>query len=313
MVSIIIVNYKSWLYLAHCLDSVSEIDNIEIIVVDNQSNDGQLKAFEAKFQSVKFIEADNNLGFGGACNLGAKHAKGNFLLFLNPDTVANSEAITVMHTFLTSQNSYKIVSCRQHDILKKHCLLFPNAIKMFGLLRALYTYFNPKKFEIKQLGKINFIEPDWVSGSVLMLSEAWFEKIGGWSKEFWMYSEDMDVCKKTVDLKGQIALLTDVQIFHKHGGATRKNIAIAAMTKTEVIKSQHVYYQKHLNGLEQKWAHCVLIFNFIAVKLLLAIIGLLFFFIPKLKLQLLIFGNLTQYYAHVFKKKTWLSEKLIGL
>ena len=87
--SIIIVNYRSWKRLDACLKSITlrSMDNIEVIVVDNKSNDDHAQAFIAAHPQVKFILQDINGGFAQACNRGAKEAKGEWLLFLNPDTI----------------------------------------------------------------------------------------------------------------------------------------------------------------------------------------------------------------------------------
>ncbi len=310
MISIVIVNYRSWSHLRPCLSSLITIAGLEIIVVDNDSADGEIENFVKEFPEVNFLNAGKNLGFGAACNVGANTANNELLLFLNPDTIANETAIFAMKNFLVENLTYKIVSCQQQQNLAKHFLLFPNATRIFGLLRAIEVFFNHKKFDIKQKNTAQFIEPDWVSGSVLMTTKTWLKAIGGWSVPFWMYSEDLDICKKTFDKNGKIALLTSVNIYHKHGGATRKNIDIAALTKAEVVKSKHVYYQMHLGAIEKYFAHIVLIINYLLIKLPLAILGIVLFFIPKLILQPKIFLNLSKYYLHAIKNKTWLSEKL---
>lgn len=305
------MNYRSWDHLFNCLKSLNSISDLEIIVVDNHSDDGKIEEFIRNFPKVNFIDAQQNLGFGNACNLGAKHSTAEYLLFLNPDTIANEASILAMKVFLVENKNYKIVSCKQTKTIKGHYLQFPNLFRMFGLLRGIEVYFSRKKFEEKESNGLKFIEPDWVSGSVLMLSKKWFNEIGGWSKEFWMYSDDLEICKKTANKKGKIALLSEVQVYHKHGGSTRKNIETAAITKPEVVKSKHVYIQKHYKNSEKIMAHTILIFEFLLFKSALAIIGLLFFFIPKLNLQTKIFINLFEHYISVIKKGNWFSEKLI--
>src|SRR6185436_6251146 len=88
--SIIIINYNSKSLLEQCLNSVSiatkEIKN-EMIVVDNNSTDGSKEYLPSKFPGVKFIFNNGNLGFAKACNQGFKISSGNYVLFLNPDTV----------------------------------------------------------------------------------------------------------------------------------------------------------------------------------------------------------------------------------
>jgi GT2 family glycosyltransferase len=313
MLSIIIVNYRSWDHLFNCLKSLEFIADLEIIVVDNDSADGKIEEFKTRFPSVNFIEAEQNLGFGAACNLGAKYSTSEYLLFLNPDTVANEIALLAMRDFLVKNETYKIVSCKQTKKIKGHFLLFPNLLRMFGLLRAIEVYFSKNKFEEKVSNGVKFIEPDWVSGSVLMLSKTWLNEIGGWSKEFWMYSEDLEICKKSEDNNGKMALLTEVEIYHKHGGSTRKNITTAAITKAEVIKSKHVYIQKHFEDSQKYLAHFVLIFSFVFVKTPLAVLGLLFFFIPKMKLQTEIFKQLFYHYFNAMRKGSWLSDRLVAV
>ncbi|MCG2691742.1 glycosyltransferase family 2 protein [Microgenomates group bacterium] len=85
-VSIIIVNYNGKSYLTDCLASVlkSDFKDFEVIVVDNASTDGSVKGLNRR---IRLIKSKTNLFFTGGCNLGAKKAKGEWLVFLNPDTV----------------------------------------------------------------------------------------------------------------------------------------------------------------------------------------------------------------------------------
>ena len=86
--SIIIVNYKSWSVLEKCIESISSqnISNNEIIIVDNNSDDSLVKEYKIKYNKCKWIINDKNLGFSKACNMGAKAAKYEHFVFLNPDT-----------------------------------------------------------------------------------------------------------------------------------------------------------------------------------------------------------------------------------
>lgn len=311
MVSIIIVNYKSWAYLNNCLISLKSISDVEVIVVDNASNDGELEHFSTQFNWANWVNAGKNLGFGGACNLGADNAKGEYFLFLNPDTEANEAAINNMHLFLKQNASYKIVSCQQEKNLKKHFLYLPQLFTLTGLLRSIYFVFNKRDFPIFQdKNGLKFIEPEWVSGSVVMMRKDWFYEINGWHTDYWMYSEDADICNRTKVKGGKLALLTDKHIYHKHGGASRKTPEITAMTKTEVIVSKHVYIQNNFGGLHKYLGHLILIFATILEKLPLGIIGFLFSFSNKIKVHFYILRNLKDYYFSVIKTNSWLSSKL---
>ena len=95
--SVVIVSYNSIGLLENCLFSVQKamraIDG-EIIIVDNNSNDGSKEYLPSKFPEAKFIFNNENLGFAKACNQGFKISSGNYILFLNPDTVLPGTCVT---------------------------------------------------------------------------------------------------------------------------------------------------------------------------------------------------------------------------
>ena len=84
--SVIIVTYNHREYMEDCLSSVLANDPLEVIVVDNNSADGTAEFIEKSFPQVKLIKSSKNLGYGGGNNLGVKHAKGEYVVILNPDT-----------------------------------------------------------------------------------------------------------------------------------------------------------------------------------------------------------------------------------
>ncbi|HPE58623.1 MAG TPA: glycosyltransferase, partial [Bacteroidales bacterium] len=117
--SVIIVNYRSWKHLESCLNSLAPLSNdskhVEIIVVDNASDDGRLPDFQKSFPLVNFISNSENKGFSSANNLGTSNSKGEFLLFLNPDIIANSEAIFGMMETLKQNPDIMLLTCRQQN------------------------------------------------------------------------------------------------------------------------------------------------------------------------------------------------------
>ena len=314
-VSIIIVNYKSWKHLKNCLDALTLFDqekfSFEVIVVDNQSNDGKLVEFSKKYSNFTFLENSGNNGFANGCNLGAINSVGKIMLFLNPDTIANENAIHKMLTCLHSNENLGIVSCNQlnnNGSFEDSDRIFPGPLTLFGITRAMYRLFSAKTKEDDEK-----IFTDWVSGSVVCISRKWFYKVNGWNEDYWMYFEDVDICKKVRDAKGEVVLLKNVNIIHNHGGSSRINIKTSTITKSEVLISKHVYIENHFSGLTKFLLLSLLILISLITKMLLAIIGICFFFIPKLKLNLYLFLELIQYYNHSLKKGTWLSERSMNL
>lgn len=105
--SIIIVNYNVKYFLEQCLHSVVkniEGFDVEVLVVDNDSTDGSIAYLQPLFPRVKFIAALTNIGFAKANNLALKQAKGNYVLFLNPDTIIPENCINNCLNFFQTHN-----------------------------------------------------------------------------------------------------------------------------------------------------------------------------------------------------------------
>ncbi len=215
-----------------------------------------------------------------------------------------------MLQFLKSQNKYGIVSCKQHANLARHYLLFPSFRRLFAFLKSLEVRMRARKHAIQRWRSFEFIVPDWVSASVLMISRKDYERIGGWNRIFWMYYEDPDLCKRFADQGGRVALLTNCSIIHKHGGATRLDLETTALTKVEVTISRHVYIHKHFSKTDRILSHSILIAGFLLFGSLLALLGTIAFFIPEMRLQRMIWQRRWKYYAKVFRTRSWLSPRL---
>ncbi len=318
-ISVIIVNYKSWSHLQKCLESLIKITDtafiFEVIVVDNCSKDDQLEIFKSNFKSVKFIENSANNGFANGCNFGAAQAIGTYLLFLNPDTIANKTAIEQLWQTAKSFPKYGIISCQQIDEKgnpNNHDKLFMSPSRMFGLFRIFYKIVNQSKLNERFNQFREVIFPDWVSGSVVFISKDWFNKVNGWCEDYWMYYEDVDLCKRITNSSGKIALLQNVSIIHAHGGSTRINVKIKALTKSEVIISRHVYIQKYFKGISRLMMQFFMIANQILVNLLMGLVGMILFFKPKFRIYFYLAINIFTYYLSSLFKQEWLSYRSVN-
>ena len=313
--SIIIVNYKSWGILKRNLDLLVSYKfsdfEMEVIVVDNCSNDGELITFSEKFPSINFIENTGNWGFAHGCNLGAKHAKGEILLFLNPDTIAPKGALEKMFLYYISNENSGIVSCKQSEKPSSYQKITPSILTLFGPQRSLYKLIFQNKFKETNCQTCNCeaVSPDWISGSVVMISRKWFEKIEGWNTDYWMYSEDVELSRKVADAGGDLRLLCNANIKHEHGGASRINPITSALTKTEVIISQHVFIRNNFSKIQKILSHIILIINTLIFKTFFGIIGMCLFFLPKARVQFYILKNCLIYYFSVIKNRTWISPR----
>jgi len=313
-VSIIIVNYNSWVVLSNCIESILNLNtalNTEIIVVDNKSTNDLFLQYQQKFPTVKWISNSGNNGFANGCNLGAANANGDFLFFLNPDTKLKTGVLEHFTTIYHKEN-IGILSCLQtnsKDSFHKYNLLFPNSLRVFGVLRSLERVFKKKQLaeHFKETATRSY--PDWISGSAIFISKHNFDLIEKWNEDYWMYFEDVDLCKRAQNNNLPCVISKEVSLFHLHGGASRVNPKTKAITKSEVIKSRHIYISNHFSSESQQWLHPLLMTNNMFSVGIFAILSFPLFFLKKLKVNRYKFLELYSYYKTALKHKTWLSYR----
>jgi GT2 family glycosyltransferase len=317
--SIIIVNYRGWRRLKECLDGLSsftgKVMSYEVIIVDNNSDDGVLDKFKIDYPRFIFIINSTNGGFGNGCNLGSKIATGDYFLFLNPDTVATESAIKkLLERAIEFPGNY-ISSCRQENDKGKESKafgLFPGFGRMTGPGRSIYRLLNRKSIALKTAERNSLVRPDWVSGSIMLVRKEIFSELNGFDGDFWMYFEDMDLCRRARDMNGEIAFFTDITIRHNHGGSSRINLKTTALTKTEVLISNHVYISKHEKGLKRILLQLILVLVNIVAGIPAALAGILCFMRPKMLSKAIIFGRLISYYFGAIVRKSWISTRSVN-
>jgi GT2 family glycosyltransferase len=316
--SIIIVNYRGWKHLSKCLDSFctfkGDTFTFEVIIIDNNSSDGRIDDFISDYKDFIFIRNMINGGYANGCNTGSKNSRGDFLLFLNPDTVASEEAVEKLLDRAKTNPGNFISSCSQVNDQNKVVMafgLFPAFGTLTGTGRLIFKFLKRKKLKEKTRSDYNVIYPDWVSGSVMMLKKEVFLDLGGFDEDFWMYYEDTDLCRRARDLGGEIAYYTDIRIHHFHGGSSRIDLKTTSQTKTEVIISKHLYIAKHIHGAERSLIHLFLILNNLIAGTFMALLGIILFMIPKISGRILIYGKLIGYYSGALKRKSWISPRSV--
>ena len=317
--SIIIVNYRGGERLSQCLDSLSSVSGNsfkpEVIVVDNNSDDGLVDKFESDFPDFKFIRNKVNGGYANGCNLGSSNAEGEFLLFLNPDTIAKKGEIEKLLNAAKSNPEYYILSCRQirsDGRESKATGVFPGPGNLTGLQRAMTSKFNKNKVDEKIGNEEDILFPDWISGSVVMIRKEKFQKLNGFDEDFWMYFEDVDLCKRARKIGGEVAFFGNITIEHNHGGSTRMNSKITALTKTEVQISKHLYISKHLTGSARILVQIFLVLNNVISGVIPGIAGIILFFLPKIFVRSIIFARLLVYYFGAFVRLSWISPRSVN-
>lgn len=240
--SLIIVNYNTAKITSDCLNSVlAHFDpaKAEIIVVDNASTDGSLEKFRQEFGSrVELVSNPANVGFAAANNLGARQAKGDILFFLNSDTLIRQDVFGALERFLAADSRVAVAA---PILLTGDGQPQPFASGRFpGLFNLIFA----KLFDrsggagsIKGPAKI-----DWVSGAALAVRKDIFQKIGGFDEGFFMYFEDVDLCRRVKDLGFSVAICSGAAVTHLGGKSLGGE---AAERKRYYYESQDRFYSKH--------------------------------------------------------------------
>ena len=272
-ISVVIVNYRCWDKLSVCLQSLKTQSVMinKVIVVDNFSDDGEIESFSKKFNWVQFIKEKINGGFSYGCNVGSKYATTKWILFLNPDTIIPKTCFETLIPYCDMNPDYRLISINQlgdDGSISYPFGVFPTVLNVLSFIRIIERNIlrpSQSKRLISQ-NKISF--PDWISGSFVLIRKVDFLKIGGWDDNFWMYYEDIDLCKRAKVYKMKCVLLNQWNCTHSHGGASRKDIKTSIKTKSEVIISSHKYIDKHFSGLGKAISH-LLIFKSSLIELLI--------------------------------------------
>ncbi len=257
-ISIVIVNFRTWDSLNLCLESILEQKKLdcEVIVVDNNSDDNKLYDFKIKYSWVKWVKNQKNYGFAKACNIGASFSSSNWVLFLNPDTILVKNSLNTLLIYCEKNTDHKIIGIKQLNDNLKHVDpsgLFLNFWSLTGFSRAII-----RQFKFSNNEAANF--PDWISGSFVLIRKKDFDSLNGWDEDFWMYYEDMDLCKRAKNIGMKIILLNKWNYKHSHGKASRKDNATKIVAKSQVIISSHIYIEKHSKKSIKFINHLLLIF-----------------------------------------------------
>ena len=231
--SIIIVNWNSKEYLKRCLNSIysQSIRLIyEIIVVDNASFDGCDRILKDEFPDVIFIQIKKNIGFGKANNLGFQHTSGRNLLFLNPDTEILGPAIYTMYHYLEKIPDAGAAGCtllNSDQSIQTSCVqTFPTILNQILDIEYLKVLFpNLRFWGINPLLSYNGIpqKVEVVSGACLMVKRDIFEKIDKFTTDYFMYTEDIDLCYKVQNAGYIVYYISDAQVVHYGGGSSKKH------------------------------------------------------------------------------------------
>ncbi len=255
-VSIVLVNHNGKKLIRDCLSSVYErtkqID-FEVIVMDNASSDESARIVRSAFPQVRVIESDTNLGFSGGCNLGARSAVGEYLLFLNPDTVLIENSIKALKDFLDAHPHAGAVGPRMAFADGTFQLSAGQLPNLFIELKDKAVYSAARRWRMGVAPLLDWMYGNtkvvgWLTGACLMVRREAFQKVSGFDEDLFMYFEDKDICKRLSEAGWQVVYYPATTVLHLLGGSGGP--VSRSYLNQLYRKSQARYYQKHLDGLQ---------------------------------------------------------------
>ena len=256
-ISIIIVNYNTIKLVSDCINSICKLTSFvdyEIIVVDNNSEDIlELKNLDDK---VHVLQLEKNIGFGRANNAGAKIANGKILFFLNPDTLLLNDAISILYHSICSNDKMGVCGGNLYDSNNNPIHSYDDISLSFSYLFKLMTI--PPKMFRNINRQHNFTNKQksvgYITGADIMIRKSIFDKLGGFSKDIFMYYEDIDLCYRVKKMGYKIISVPTAKIVHLEGqSAIGDTDSEKAYRKNMMsLKSQIIFLRNNHSKLYSK-------------------------------------------------------------
>jgi hypothetical protein len=253
-VDIVIVNFNSSKYLDLCLESIQEHIRIpyKIIIVDSGSTETERNLLRSLLCNLRdniphiLIEADENKGFGNANNLALPHLCAPYTLLLNPDTQFTGDAVQACVTCLEANSQYGCVASMLNNadgtlqVSWYHLPTLATTVREYLLRQWKYPLPQDQSEPIPVGG---------VTGAFMMIRKTVIDSVGLFNPDFFMYIEEVDLCKHIRDHGWEIGILPQVSVTHFGGGSSPDTLQEDLYY--EMQKSRLIYIKKHFSGWRQ--------------------------------------------------------------
>ncbi|MHB9036650.1 MAG: glycosyltransferase family 2 protein [Armatimonadota bacterium] len=262
LLSIIIVNWNTRDLLLECIQSVydtaSDIAR-EVIVVDNASMDGSVEAVRQRYSDVIVIPNDRNVGFGAANNIGLKHANGNYIALLNPDTVLHEDVLGELVQFMEEHKEIGIVGpmivgtdgrmqVSSFGLFPSVCECAMHALRIWRI--APGSKLSKSFLRVPSLG-CEWTYTEHLLGACMVMPSDLMHKLGGFDEDFFLFLEETDICYRTKQMGYNIAYCTFTSIVHLGEQSMQR---ILDKSGGLYIRSYNLFCSKHGHKLSARIA-----------------------------------------------------------
>jgi N-acetylglucosaminyl-diphospho-decaprenol L-rhamnosyltransferase len=259
--SIVILSWNVRDLLRQCLESVARNRPLsadhpplatEIIVVDNASGDGSMEMVRAEFPDVRLIANQANRGYTGGNNDGIAAATGRYVMILNPDTRVLDGALTAMVAYADAHSDVGVVGpqlLNPDGSVQSSRRRFPTL--MTGLFES--TWLQPlaprnvlRRYYVLDQPDDAIQEVDWLFGACFLVRREVIQQVGALDEDFFMYSEEMDWCRRIRQAGWKVVYLPQAQVIH-YGGKSSDQVAAQRHIYFQTSKVR--YFRKHHGAL----------------------------------------------------------------
>ena len=284
LLSIIIITWNSEEFIEKCLKSVFDnkgsID-LEVIVVDNASQDTTTKIIERLKPEVRLICNQTNLGYAKANNQGIEVSRGDYLLLLNPDVELKENCLKLMLDFTKKNEDIDALGpqlLNPNGTIQPSCREFPDfSILLWEFTGLSFLFPKNRIFGRWRMGYFDFQssrEVDQLMGSCLLLRRKTIQKIGTFDEEFPIFFNDVDLCYRIKNNGGKLFFLPEAKAFHFKGASTRQ-------AKPNMILSAHLSFIRFLSKYKNGIINRILVYLSGILLLVAALLRIIFYSMRK--------------------------------
>jgi hypothetical protein len=261
-VSIILVNYNTLEMTKNAIDSILEKTqdlSYEIILVDNNSNDGSQEYFSnLELKNFKYIQSGKNLGFGKANNLGYSFATGKYIFLLNTDTLLVNNAIKLLYEKIKEDSSIGVVGGNLYDENMNPVTSFQKEI--YSLRTEFYflkRVWKKISFQSGEREDFNYTDEDkevgCISGADMLIRRECIEKIGFFDPDFFMYFEETELTFRIKKAGYKILSVPAAKIIHLEG----KSFKFKETRFQMYVESKYKYLGKVYGENYINWSYVI--------------------------------------------------------
>ena len=284
LVSIVIITWNSEEFIEKCLKSLFDTKgsiDLEVIVVDNASQDTTTKIIERFKPEVRLISNQTNSGYAEGNNQGIEISQGDYILLLNPDVELKENCLKLMLDFLENHKDIDGLApqlLNPDGSIQPSCREFPDfSILLWEFSGLSFIFPKNRIFGRWRMGYFDFQssrEVDQPMGSCLLLRRKVIQKIGAFDEQFPIFFNDVDLCYRIKNSGGKLYFLPEAKALHYKGGSTRQ-------AKPKMILSAHLSFFRFLSKYKNGALNRILLYLSGILLFVAALLRIIFYALRK--------------------------------